>query len=276
MNNQDRCFCELAPLYALNLLTEPERQWVEEQIAGSPELAAELAELQATAGAIAYSVPLVPMATDLKDRLFQRLNQDVLPDAPIVDSPPSLTDAVEVTLREPTEVSWLKEQGSLPSSNQRQHHYWQYLGGAIAAAVFLMVLIDNYWLRQNAQVAKTVIETLQQPNLTIHTLQGTQQAPTASGSLAINPTQKTAVILVKNLPPLSSDQVYRLWAIPQGSTKPTYCGQFNSSTESITTHWVTPAIACGNATAQLLITAELVSDPPIPAGPLVMKSANEG
>jgi anti-sigma factor ChrR (cupin superfamily) len=73
MNAEDRCFAELAPLYALDLLDEADRQFVEEQIADCPELAEELTELQATVGAIPYSTPVIPMADNLKDRLFQRL-----------------------------------------------------------------------------------------------------------------------------------------------------------------------------------------------------------
>jgi ChrR Cupin-like domain len=73
MNAQDDCFCDLAPLYALGVLPEAECAYVTAQLANEPELAVELAEFQAAAAAIAYSVPVVPLAGDLKARLFQQL-----------------------------------------------------------------------------------------------------------------------------------------------------------------------------------------------------------
>jgi anti-sigma factor ChrR (cupin superfamily) len=90
MELNDACFCELAPLYALDLLDEQERRVVEEQIAECPDLANELAEFQAAVAAIPYSTPSVPMAADLQDRLFQRIGQEMPSDEPVtqVASPP--------------------------------------------------------------------------------------------------------------------------------------------------------------------------------------------
>jgi hypothetical protein len=41
-DNKNYCFCELAPLYALDLLDEEEKAWVERQIATCPDLALSL------------------------------------------------------------------------------------------------------------------------------------------------------------------------------------------------------------------------------------------
>jgi hypothetical protein len=70
---ENYCFCELVPLYVLDLLTDSKRLWVERQLLESPELVEELAHYQTAATAIPYGVPVVPMATNLKDRLFARL-----------------------------------------------------------------------------------------------------------------------------------------------------------------------------------------------------------
>jgi ChrR Cupin-like domain len=70
----DYCFCELAPLYAMEMLTEVERQWVEQQVADCSELAVELAEYQVAVTAIPYGVEaLPPVPIDLKNRLFDQL-----------------------------------------------------------------------------------------------------------------------------------------------------------------------------------------------------------
>ena len=70
-------FSELAALYVLNILDESDCHLVEEAILEFPELEMELAEFRNTTGAIAYSVPHVPMAADLKERLFQRINSEI-------------------------------------------------------------------------------------------------------------------------------------------------------------------------------------------------------
>ncbi len=92
MNDDHRCFAELAPLYALDLLDLDERLWVEAQVLECPDLAEELASYQAAVGVIPYGAPTMPMAADLKDRLFDRLGFDpveAVPDIPL-DLPPDL------------------------------------------------------------------------------------------------------------------------------------------------------------------------------------------
>lgn len=73
MTSAHPCFCELAPLYVLNLLDEAERTWVEQQILDTPELAEELAQYREAATALPYSAAPVAIADDLKGRLFDAL-----------------------------------------------------------------------------------------------------------------------------------------------------------------------------------------------------------
>ncbi len=86
------CFCEMAPLYSLDLLSGPERQWVEQQAADCPELADELAEYRLAATAVPYGAPVVPMAANLKERLFDRLELEPL------DAQPSSVSAQSASL----------------------------------------------------------------------------------------------------------------------------------------------------------------------------------
>ncbi len=74
MKADHRCFCELAPLYALDLLDLEERLWVEAQVLDCPDLAEELTGYQTAVGAMPYSAEPMPMAADLKDRLFDRID----------------------------------------------------------------------------------------------------------------------------------------------------------------------------------------------------------
>jgi hypothetical protein len=83
MTSAHYCFCDLAPLYVLDLLSESERDWVERQILETPELAEELSQYEVAATALPYSAPPVKVADDLKGRLFDALGlappEDVLP-----------------------------------------------------------------------------------------------------------------------------------------------------------------------------------------------------
>jgi anti-sigma factor ChrR (cupin superfamily) len=87
MKPNDDCFCDLAPLYSLDVLDEEERRLVEAELAEFPELAEELANLESTVAALAYSAPPIEMSANLKDRLFQNLDLEP-PELPEV--PPSL------------------------------------------------------------------------------------------------------------------------------------------------------------------------------------------
>ncbi|HSF74731.1 MAG TPA: cupin domain-containing protein [Microcoleus sp.] len=85
----------LAALQALDILDESERGAFAEKLKESPELTSELAALESTIAAIAYTVPPVAVAPDLKNRLFQRIAQ--LPPTPAasVNLKPIVTSPTE-------------------------------------------------------------------------------------------------------------------------------------------------------------------------------------
>ncbi len=89
------CFCDLAPLYALGVLDHESRQWVEQQIADSPELAAELAQYQIAVTAMPYGVEALPSIDQMqviKGKLFDRLQLD-LPAQPALTPSPAAVAA---------------------------------------------------------------------------------------------------------------------------------------------------------------------------------------
>lgn len=85
MTTDSYCFCDLTPLYALDILSDEERQWVEQQVADCPELAEELDDYVVATANLAYSVAPMPMADDLKSRLGDRLGLDL--SEPLADLP---------------------------------------------------------------------------------------------------------------------------------------------------------------------------------------------
>lgn len=104
MNDDHRCFCELAPLYALDLLDLEERLWVEAQILECPDLAEELASYQTAVELIPYSAPIVPMAADLKDRLFDRLGLDLVDSLP--ETPTKVSPALKMFAIKSADLQW--------------------------------------------------------------------------------------------------------------------------------------------------------------------------
>ncbi len=69
----DEEFNILAALQALNIIDESEIRALEEKLQESPEIQSELAAFESAVSAIAYTTPLVAVAPDLKNRLFQRI-----------------------------------------------------------------------------------------------------------------------------------------------------------------------------------------------------------
>lgn len=64
---------DMAALYALDGLEADERGQFEQALLDSAELEQTVREFEETAAALAYGAPSVPMATDLKARLLQRI-----------------------------------------------------------------------------------------------------------------------------------------------------------------------------------------------------------
>lgn len=89
MDTENFCFCKLAPLYVLDLLSEQEKSWVEQQAAEFPDFAEQLSSYQSASAAIAYSVPALPVENGLKNRLFDRLELGDPPEGTPAPTPPS-------------------------------------------------------------------------------------------------------------------------------------------------------------------------------------------
>jgi hypothetical protein len=99
-------------------------------------------------------------------------------------------------------------------------------------------------------------------------MKGTKQQLDASASLVIN--TKQATIVTQNLSTLPTGKAYRLWAIVESNPNPVFCGQFNSAAAQSVVQWQLPSASC-KAPKKWLITSELASALPVPAGPLVLQ-----
>ncbi len=252
---------ELMAGYALGDLSSEEAELLQRLLTENPDLTSEVDQFQEVLALMPYALPEPEPPSRLRNTILSQAQADKNP-VGIFQEERSLSDS-----QKPREKVF------------RQVASWQNLGGAIAALLLITLAVDNYRLHQQMQQnqitigklqqaaePKTALATaLQQPNAQLYALEGTQKT---SGSLVVVPA-KNQVTIVNDLPQLPKGQVYRLWAIAANATKPTYCGEFNAG--AIAT-WSAPVAACGKNVTQMLITAELATDPQIPKGELVMKS----
>ena len=257
---------ELMAGYALGDLSSEEAELLQRLLTENPDLTSEVDQFQEVLALMPYALPEPEPPSRLRDTLLSHAQADK-----------NQADEIPVGI--------FREERSLPDSQQPRKNVpgrvisWQNLGGAIAALFLVTLAVDNYRLHQQAQQNQitigqlqqaaepeaTLTTALQQPNAQLYALEGTEKT---SGSLVVVPVQNQ-VTIVNNLPQLPKGQVYRLWAIAANATQPTYCGEFNAG--AIAT-WSAPAAACGKNVTQMLITAELATDPQVPKGELVMKS----
>lgn len=246
--------------YVLDDLTAEETAQVEQWLGQYPEVATEFAALQTTWDSLALMPNPVAPPPELRDRTLAAIAA-----AAAVPAAPELAISEEMFVLSP-----------VPNADQsaRRRFPWGRLGLALGWAATALALAftlqENQRLRLALRQTEAVVASFSQPANRLYTLAGTEAEPQASARLVVNPADQTALIVTTDLPPLSEDQVYRLWAL--ADSDPVFCGEFNPATAEATNEWALPDAVCGTAPVQMLITAERAADPPIPAGDLVMQS----
>ncbi|MBD1872566.1 anti-sigma factor [Nodosilinea sp. FACHB-131] len=250
--------------YVLDDLTPEEAAQVEQWLDQYPEVATELAALQATWGSLALGPTPVAPPPDLRDRTLAAALAAAVPVAVPAAAGPESAIAGEVLVP-----------SQLPNAAPTPRRFlWAQLGLALGWAATALALAfalqENQRLRLALRQTEAVVASFSQPANRLYTLAGTEAEPQANARLVVNPADQTALIVTTDLPPLADDQVYRLWALTDSD--PVYCGEFNPAAAEDTNEWVLPDAVCGTAPVQMLITAERADDPPVPAGDLVMQS----
>lgn len=110
---------DLAALYALDLLDDDDQALVDQAMAEDAGFVQQVDEFQAAAATLAYSVPTMPMTSNLKARLFQRIAQE--PDVP--DSPflALLKRSINDLKQQAAELNWEQMMGT----NAAEMAIWQ-------------------------------------------------------------------------------------------------------------------------------------------------------
>jgi len=226
---------ELFPFYALDALTDEERQQVDDYVAGNPEAAARLRALLAGATELAASTAPLPPSPAIKSRLMARVEADLTPTAaPVAPRPAPAT-----TRRRVEE----------PKPRFDLHSF--FFGRALGFAALLLLLgafgLWRFWQQNNdlrnqlaaveerAAALQAEADQLRSINATLwgelaardevlaqHRQPGavtfaigdaTGDHPAAVGTVTLSPTGEGATLAVANLPPPEAGTTYQAWLI---------------------------------------------------------------
>jgi anti-sigma-K factor RskA len=226
--------------YVLGELPPGEARALERRLSSDPVLAAELHRLEQAFDSISYSAAAEP--------------------------PPALRERVLSAASAPR-TARVTRIGRQP---------WPAALAALAASVALAIGIDDYRVRHELralELHREVTQTLQQPNLVLSfDLYGTGSHAGSSGAAVLDLDAKRAAVVVRGLPALPQDRVYRLWALV--GEVPVPCGDFNPDASGrITRQFAIPVEQYTEPVRQLLVTVESSVPAPRPEGSPVMVSS---
>jgi anti-sigma-K factor RskA len=209
---------ELAAGYVLGALEPDDEQAFQRHLVGCPICEANLRELEAVAGELAYAAPPVEPPDTLWARIRREIEPEAARPAPVPEAAP-----------EPAPVpapGWPPPRPA-PAPRRRRRGA-RLLQGLAAAAAILLVAVVSVWnlnLRQEnadyrARVAalERATQLANDPNASLVALNDADvpAPPGAQATVIASSRQDRGVLLVENLPPLQRDRVYELWGVPEG------------------------------------------------------------
>jgi len=202
---------ELLPFYALDALSDEERQLVESYLAEHPEVREQIGDLQSATAALPYAVTPVEPQRRLKDALMARVAVD------------ERSRASE------------QRQASVPRQN-RWANLFPAFSFAVATIAVIWAVILNIQLSQlrkevsslgDALVAQS--NSLEQINAKLPqtpvsdvvtiSLKGTNARHQAQGQLIADPKSDSAVMVITGLSQLEAGKTYQVWLIDAGGPK---------------------------------------------------------
>jgi anti-sigma-K factor RskA len=237
MNTPEREAIESAlARYVLGELPPEEARALEQRLSAEPELSAELRRLERAFGLVGYSAAAEP--------------------------PPALRERVLAAAAAPR-----------AARVARISRPWPAALAALAASVALAIGIDDFRVRRELrelELQREVTQTLQQPNVVLSfDLRGTGSHTGSLGAAVLDLDAKRAAVVVRGLPALPDDRVYRLWALVGEETVP--CGDFNPDPSGrVTRQFAIPVQEYTEPVRQLVVTVESSAPASRPEGPSVM------
>jgi anti-sigma-K factor RskA len=279
---------DLAAGYVLDDLSPEEMARLDRALAENPALHGEIAALGEALALLPYDMPIVAPSAGLKAKILnaasQSIGQSIAPTSP--NTAPAKTAPTQVV--------------PIAAARGRNWQRWMpAISTAIAAVAVAAVGLNQVQLsrqsqqtialqqqldatnaaliqmRSELQASQNRVAILTQAGARTYALNGATSNPEngqpSTAQLVAKPGDRAVTLVAQNLPRLSDNQVYRLWAVATPKAAPMYCGEFRQDAGG-TAQWVAPNAACTQNPAQLLITLDAPTDPTTSAGPLVMRT----
>ena len=189
---------ELLGAYALDALTEDERQRFEEHLRSCDEHRQAAVELRGSASLLALTVEDRNPSPSLRRRIMDAVN---LAPSPTPGMPPATAEMLPRPAAPPSAASSPRSASWRPGWSLRPARL------AVAAALLLALAAGALIGRLTGPTATAVAYTFQGDPL---------RAPGAQARLVYFKDQQAAVVAATGLPPLASGQVYEMWLIKDG------------------------------------------------------------
>ncbi len=149
---------------------------------------------------------------------------------------------------------------------------WSRFAAAAAAAIALALGFEVDRLRSELAIQRDVTALLQEPNVVrSFTLAATGSIERAAGSVTLDLDAKKGAVVLRRLPLLPAEQVYRLWARVGDANVP--CGDFVAGSDgTVRAPFQVPVDSYSAPIAGLFVTVEPRTGSDRPTGPIVMES----
>jgi anti-sigma-K factor RskA len=205
---------ELAAGYVMDELSVEESEFFARLLQEKPYLQQNIRLIQETLGALSGNVALTAPPASLKGKIF-----------------------AEIALESATATILQVDSKPNTSVKSRSSALWRRILAFLAALGAIALIVDNFRLRQALQFAvesqqenpEAVASIMEQGNSRLIALKGETNADASKGSLLFTPGKwETVVLSLQNLPPLPTDEVYRLWLTLENGTT-IACGEFNTN-----------------------------------------------
>ena len=193
---------ELAAGYVLGALEPDDEHVFQQHLSGCPVCEANVRELEAVVGELAYTVP--PL--DPPDTLWAGIRREIGPEA-------ARRPAIPGAAPGPPVGAGARRLRVLPA--------------LAAAAAILLVVVLSLWnlnLRDQNAVYRDRVAALERatelandPGASLVTLDDQPGTTGAQATVIASSRQDRGVLLIENLPPLQRNRVYELWGIPGGN-----------------------------------------------------------
>ena len=202
-------FEELAAGYVLGALEPDDEQVFQRHLDGCPVCEANVRELEAVVGELAYAVP----PADPPDTVWAGIRREIRSEAVRPEAVP----------RAPAP----SPDHAAPARARRGGGRVQRLLPRLAAAAAILLLVGlsvwNVNLRDQNATYRDRVTALEEatrlandPTASLVALDDAEGTTGAQAAVLVSSREDRGVLLIENLPPLQRDRVYELWGVPGG------------------------------------------------------------